>query len=186
MEPIKKYIGKRVSAFRAKLAGIPGNPRKVSLGYSLGVFLAATPLIGVKVPIAILLTSLFKWNKIASVIGVFHVNLLTAPLFYGFSFLVGQFVLQEDTGTVLPDDFTVKACIDLFTENYRVFLALLAGGFVLGVPMAIAAYFFCFSVILRNHKTQFCGFSYSGKNGRCRSSESADSGELTDFKIPLP
>ena len=159
MESIRKCIGKRVSAFREKLAAIPENPQKISLGYALGVFLASTPFIGIKVPIAILLTALFKWNKIASIIGVFHVNLLTAPLFYGCSYLVGQFVLHQGTGYSLPDDLTIKTCYDLLTGNYIVFLDLLVGGCMLGVPMAFAAYFFSFSLIRRKHKTGSYCFS---------------------------
>ena len=165
MEPIRKFIGRRVSAIRGKLAAIPENPQKVSFGYALGVFLASTPFIGVKVPIAILLTALFKWNKIASIIGVFHVNLLTAPLFYGFSYLVGRFVLGQETGNSLPGNFTMKACYDLLTGNYMVFLDLLAGGCILGVPMAFAAYFFSLSVIRRKHKTSFSGFSGCRREG---------------------
>ena len=159
MKLISNSIKKRVIEIREKLISIPADPKKICLGYALGVFLAATPFIGVKVPIAILLTALLKWNKIASIIGVFHVNLLTAPLFYGFSFLVGQFVLRRETGCALPDNFTIKACYDLFTGNAIIFLDLLAGGCILGVPLAFAAYLFSFSVIRRKHKTGICGFS---------------------------
>jgi uncharacterized protein (DUF2062 family) len=153
MRRIRNSIRKRFIEIRGKLISIPADPQKICLGYAMGVFLATTPFIGVKVPIAILLTALFKWNKIASIIGVFHVNLLTAPLFYGCSYLVGRFVLRQETGYTLPDDLSMRAFHDLYTGNYIIFLDLLTGGCILGVPMAFAAYFFSFSVICRKHKT---------------------------------
>ncbi len=142
---------KSILRVRDKLISIPENPAKVCLGYALGVFLAATPFIGVKVPIAIFLTALLKWNKIASIAGVFHVNLFTAPLFYGFSFMVGQFVLGDHTKYTLPVHFTIIACLDLLTSNNIIFLDLLAGGLVLGLPMALAAYCFSYIVIHKNN-----------------------------------
>ncbi len=154
MRLIRNSIKKHVIGIREKLISISADPHKICLGYALGVFLATTPFIGVKVPIALLLTALLKWNKIASIIGVFHVNLLTAPLFYGFSYLVGQFVLRHENGYSLPDNFTMEACYNLFSGNYIIFLNLLTGGCILGVPMAFAAYFFSLSVIRRNHKSR--------------------------------
>jgi uncharacterized protein (DUF2062 family) len=164
---IRDKIKKRVIEIRGKLISIPADPKKVSLGYALGVFLASTPFIGVKVPIAIFLTTLLKWNRIASIIGVFHVNLLTAPLFYGFSYLAGRFVLGQET-VALPCNFTMKACHDLFAGNCTIFLDLLVGGCILGVPLAFAAYFFSFSIIRRKRKIRLCGSSVF--RGECISS----------------
>ena len=90
MKRIKEKITKRLSVLKEKLTDLKTDPKKVSMGYAFGVFLASTPFIGIKVFIAILFTSLFKWSKVAAVIGVFHINVLTAPLFYGFSFLLGK------------------------------------------------------------------------------------------------
>jgi uncharacterized protein len=70
---------------RRKLIGMKGDPRMISRGYALGIFLGTTPFIGCKVFIALILTSLLKWSKIPAVFGVYHINLFTAPFFYGIS-----------------------------------------------------------------------------------------------------
>ena len=105
--------------------------------------------IGFKVFIAIIVTYLFRWNKIASIIGVFHINILNGPLFYGFSYIVGKFALGHRSSYALPDKFNFSACLDLFTGNYILFLDLLAGGVILGLPMAFAAYYFSYKLIRR-------------------------------------
>src|SRR5512135_2361866 len=83
-------IKSRFLAFRDKLASIQADPWPVCMGYAFGVFLATTPLIGLKVLIAIPICYLFRWSKISAIIGVLHVNILTGPVFYGFAFMIGR------------------------------------------------------------------------------------------------
>jgi uncharacterized protein (DUF2062 family) len=73
--------------------------------------------------------------------GVFHINLFTAPVFYGFSFLIGRTVLQSQTEFSLPNKVSLVAVFELFKGNISIFYSLLVGGLVLGIPMAIGAYY---------------------------------------------
>jgi uncharacterized protein len=146
---MKTYIKKKIALLRAKLSGIRSKPRPVSLGYALGIFLATTPFIGVKVFIALILTSLFRWSKVASVIGVYHVNLLTAPLFYGAAFVVGKGVTGAGVSFDIPEKMGITALYHLFFANIPLFMSLLIGGLILGIPMAIAAYFFSMKLIAK-------------------------------------
>jgi hypothetical protein len=123
------------------LTGLNAEPHQVAMGYALGVFLAASPFIGLKVFIAMALTFVFKWNKVAAIFGVFHINFLTGPVFYGFSYIVGSSVLGADVSGGLNLSFTMNSLYQIFTTNTIVFVSLLAGGFILGLPMAVAAYF---------------------------------------------
>jgi uncharacterized protein (DUF2062 family) len=161
MKTINKTLLEKISHLKNKLAGISAEPHKVAMGYAFGIFLAATPLIGIKVFIAIAVTFLFKWNKVAAIIGVFHINPLTGPLFYGFSFLVGSSVLGSDVAFEFTWPITIKSLYDILTTNSLVFLSLLTGGFILGLPLAIAAYFFSNSVI--HHKTSLKTMPYENQ-----------------------
>jgi len=147
MKQIGKILKNKLVGIKNKLTGISAEPRKVAMGYALGIFLAASPLIGLKVFIAIALTFIFKWNKVAAIIGVFHINPLTGPIFYGFSFLVGNSVLGSDVSFDFTWPITIKTLYDIITANSMVFMSLLTGGFILGLPLAIAAYFFSNSFI---------------------------------------
>ena len=151
MKQIGKILKNKLVGIKNKLTGISAEPRKVAMGYALGIFLATSPLIGLKVFIAIALTFIFKWNKVAAIIGVFHINPLTGPIFYGFSFLVGNSVLGSDVSFDFTWPITIKTLYDIITANSMVFMSLLTGGIILGLPLAIAAYFFSNSFI--HHKT---------------------------------
>jgi uncharacterized protein (DUF2062 family) len=150
MKTIRKVLVNQLIGIKGKLLGISEEPRKVAMGYALGIFLAASPLIGLKVFIAIALTFIFKWNKVAAIIGVFHINPLTGPIFYGFSFLVGNSVLGSDVSFAFTWPITIKTLYEIVTANSMVFMSLLTGGIILGLPLAIAAYYFSSSLI--HHK----------------------------------
>jgi uncharacterized protein len=147
MKTLKKILSTKLVSIKHKLTEISAEPRKVAMGYALGIFLAASPLIGLKVFIAIALTFIFKWNKVAAIIGVFHINPLTGPIFYGFSFLVGNTVLGSDVSFDFTWPITIKTLYEIVTANSMVFMSLLTGGIILGLPLAIAAYFFSNSFI---------------------------------------
>jgi uncharacterized protein len=144
---MKAFMKRKIGGLKKKLQGIRSRPVPVCLGYSLGIFLATTPFIGLKVFIALILTSLFRWSKVASVVGVYHVNLFTAPLFYGLSFIVGKSVTGATVSFDFPEKLGFMAIFHLFFANVPLFFSLLAGGMILGIPMAVAAYFFSMKLI---------------------------------------
>ncbi|HNX79558.1 MAG TPA: DUF2062 domain-containing protein [Prolixibacteraceae bacterium] len=136
---------------REKLSSIEANPSKISRGYALGVLLGTTPFIGTKVFIALILTWLLKWSKPASIIGVYHINALTGPVFYSAAFVVGKKLTGTQTEFFLSGDLSFRGFISAVTGTSEVFFALLAGGLALGIPMALMAYL-ASRVVLRNRK----------------------------------
>ena len=136
-----------IKKIKNKLLNIEANPKSISKGYALGIFLGTTPFIGMKVFISLIITSIFKWNKISSVIGVYHFNTLTAPFFYTLSFLVGKTILGIQLNINFYENMSISKIFHLLTDNLQVFSALLVGGIVLGAPIAIFAYYASLSLI---------------------------------------
>lgn len=139
-----------IETIKLKLRQIKASPEKISKGYALGVFLGTTPFIGTKVFIALGLTSFLKWNKIASVIGVYHINILTAPAFYSAAFVVGKFVTRTTIDISMPHKLNFREVFALFTGTPEVLVSLLAGGLILGIPMAATAYYFSYKLLKNN------------------------------------
>jgi uncharacterized protein len=144
-----KTIKNKFRSVITRLISIDGKPEKVASGYALGIFLGTTPFIGTKVFIALLITSIFKWKKAAAIIGVFHVNSLTAPFFYSLSFFVGKWVMGYDCVFNFPDHFGFKAMVACFAGTSEIFISLLVGGLVLGIPLAFGGYKLCMFLINR-------------------------------------
>lgn len=123
----------------SRLFSIKDKPQNIAKGYAMGIFLATTPFVGIKVFIALLLTTLFNWNRKASIIGVYHVNALTAPIFYSIAFIIGKAVLGIHT--IIPAlNYDFRSMLDLFFGGANIFWAFLTGGLILGFPLSYAAY----------------------------------------------
>ena len=137
---MKKIKLNRIKDTLQRLLTIKGNPGDVASGYALGIFLATTPFIGFKVFIALFLSAAFRWNKMASVVGVYHVNPLTAPPFYALAFLVGKAILGTEGQFVFPRGAGLASLIHLFTGAGQLFLTLLIGGAILGIPLTLIAF----------------------------------------------
>jgi uncharacterized protein (DUF2062 family) len=141
-----------IEKIRSKLRQIKATPEKISKGYALGVFLGTTPLIGTKVFIALGLTSFLKWSKIASVIGVYHINLFTAPAFYSAAFFTGKLVTRSQVNLEMPEKFSFQAFLQLFVGSPDILLAITVGGLILGLPMTVVAYYFSYSILKEKNR----------------------------------
>lgn len=111
-------------------------PDRIANGYALGIFLATTPLIGMKVFIALLFTWIFKWNKAAAIVGVYHVNSLTAPVFYGFTYWIGSRLTGGDPSLFITDSLKVDTLVHQSGQLAGIIAALAVGGLVTGIPAA--------------------------------------------------
>lgn len=76
------WVWKRLTTSR-------GTPRRIALGFTLGVIIGMTPFLGIHILSCVLLASLFGWSKITATVGVNITNVVTAPLIYPVNYWVG-------------------------------------------------------------------------------------------------
>lgn len=136
---MKTIIYKWYSKTSGKLISIQEEPWKVCYGFALGIFLATTPFIGLKVFIGMLFSRIMRWNRTACLIGIFHVNGLTAPAFYALSFFIGNALFGYDL-VFSGSDLKMSMMIRLLFVDGRLFFALLAGGLILSIPLCTGAF----------------------------------------------
>ena len=143
----KDRLFKRLGAIRAE-------PRQIAAGYALGFLIGTTPLIGMKIWIGLALSTVFKWSRPATAIGVYHINALTGPCFHALAFVVGRFLLGSKKEFVFPDRPDPRALFEAFYGNGHIFLALTVGGLAIGIPVAIFLYVTTFRIVkgLRHQK----------------------------------
>ncbi|MDM8515237.1 DUF2062 domain-containing protein [Desulfobacterales bacterium HSG16] len=121
--------------FYKRLLKIRGQPREIALGFSLGIFIGMTPSMGFQTGIAVFFASLLKWNKVSSAIGVWISNPFTAPFIYYTTYIVGEKLMQMSN--IDTQGIASKAW------------AITLGGAVIGLPLAVIAYYFCYSALCR-------------------------------------
>jgi uncharacterized protein len=67
-----------------------GSPDKIALGVVISLMVGLTPLLGIHIPIALILATLFRASRLASIPGVFITNVFTAVPIYTFTYRIGH------------------------------------------------------------------------------------------------
>lgn len=124
-------------------------PKEAAKGFALGVFFAMTPLVCIKVVIALLLASLFRWNRAATTIGVLTANPLTVPIIFSSTYFVGSVILGMDSALDINMIFSQQGIAHLLSESKGIILAMVIGGTILGAIAGLIAYYAAYFALRR-------------------------------------
>ena len=138
--------------FRARfrrLLTLDDPPERTALAFSIGVFIAFSPFLGLHTIAATLIAFLFRFNKIAIYTGTFVNNpfLTLVPIVivsYAIgALLLGRPLMLSETGLKVlthPRIFSGDYYRQLFAEAWAVFLPFAIGGLLLSVVCSLLAY----------------------------------------------
>jgi hypothetical protein len=136
------------AAFRRLLA-IDDPPERTALAFSIGVFIAFSPFLGLHTIMATALAFAFRFNKIAIYTGTFINNpfFTLVPIIIA-SYAVGAFVLGRplqlpEEGLELltnPHIFSGDYYRRIFVESWNIVWPFAVGGMVLSVVCSVLAY----------------------------------------------
>lgn len=126
---------------------IRGNPREIALGFALGLFIGMSPTMGFQMAIAVFFAALFKWNKISAAVAVWITNPFTAPIIYGLTYYVGAKILGVTNSFQGLSAFDLPALLHLIQKTPKILMVMALGGVVVGLPLALAGYYFSFSAV---------------------------------------
>ncbi|HLL71851.1 MAG TPA: DUF2062 domain-containing protein [Pyrinomonadaceae bacterium] len=136
------------AAFRRLLA-VDDPPERTALAFSIGVFIAFSPFLGLHTIMATLVAFIFRFNKIAIYTGTFLNNpFLTLVPIIAASYAVGALLMGRPLS--LPDEgwrllqephlFTGSYWQQLFTHLWDIVLPFSVGGMALSIILSLAAY----------------------------------------------
>jgi len=152
--------------FRAtfrRLLALDDPPERTALAFSIGVFIAFSPFLGLHTVLATLIAFLFRFNKIAVYCGTFINNpfLTLVPIIIA-SYAIGAFVLGRplkipDAGVELlkhPHLLTASYYRELFQHSWDIVWPFTIGGMVLSVVCSLIAYPVTSSLLRARRKAQ--------------------------------
>ena len=137
-------IGMRT--FIKRFKRLHGDPHCISLGMAIGVFIGTTPTFPFHTALAVLLALLLRGSPPAAALGVWFGNPLTMPFFYIGSFKVGMLLLGRELPAIALDQLSFAVLAKLGLD---VTCALMAGGAIIGLPFAVAAYCITYQLTCR-------------------------------------
>ena len=136
------------STFRRLLA-IDDPPERTALAFSIGVFIAFCPFLGLHTILATFVAFVFRFNKIAIYTGTFINNpfLTLVPIIIG-SYTIGAFILGRplkipDEGVELlthPAIFSGDYYRQIFIQSWTIVKPFAVGATVLSVVCSLLAY----------------------------------------------
>ncbi|MDQ1592113.1 MAG: uncharacterized protein QOG71_2740 [Pyrinomonadaceae bacterium] len=136
------------AAFRRLLA-VDDPPERTALAFSVGVFIAFSPFLGLHTIAATLVAFLFRFNKIAIYTGTFINNpFLTLVPIIAASYALGALImgrplsLPEEGLRLLQEPHLLTAAYwrGLFTHLWDIVLPFSVGGMALSIVCSLAAY----------------------------------------------
>jgi uncharacterized protein (DUF2062 family) len=156
---------RRISALYHRLVSLRDDPRKVALGFALGLFVGMSPYMMFHTITALFLASLLKWNRLSAAVGVFITNPVTAPVVYQMTYLAGKQVIPTSGVDPIPESFSLTAVMDIFKGAPELLWVLTVGGIFTGIPIAIIGYGIAFWGICRYRRKHNPGAKRSGAQG---------------------
>lgn len=144
--PTKRWL-EPLHRVYTRFVKIRGNPREISLGFALGIFVGMSPFMGLHTAIAVFLAALLKWNKISAALAVWISNPLTAPVIYGFTYVIGAKTLNFKNHYQLPNAFDLDSLLYIIRSAPELIWVLVVGGIATGLPLAVFSYFIAHKTI---------------------------------------
>lgn len=130
-----------------RLIKIRGHPREIALGFAMGVFIGMSPTLGFQMAIAVCFAALLKWNKVSAGLGVWISNPVTAPFIYSITYLVGAKVLGISKMNDVFGNLDSTTIYRWVSNAPEIVWALVVGGVITGLPLAVIAYYFSYSAV---------------------------------------
>jgi len=141
-----------------------GSPESIAWGVAIGTFIAFTPTFGVQIFLALIIASLLRVNRLASLPPLFLTNIATVWPVYTVQCLLGaQFLPDARSAEMLAELEEFKKLLTdtgLFSMigNWRglmkmtgdLWLAIWIGGILVGGLLAIASYFATVAIVRRH------------------------------------
>ncbi|HSE33939.1 MAG TPA: DUF2062 domain-containing protein [Pyrinomonadaceae bacterium] len=132
-----------------RLLAIDDPPERTALAFSIGVFIAFSPFLGLHTIMATFVAFVFRFNKIAIYAGTFINNpfLTLVPIIIG-SYAIGAFILGRplripDAGVELlthPAIFSGEYYRQIFIQSWAIVKPFAVGATVLSVVCSLLAY----------------------------------------------
>lgn len=132
------------------ILGVRDTPHRISMAFSVGIFIGMSPLFGIHTLLGLLVAYVFRLNKLTTIVGVYITNPWTIIPIYTFSTWVGARCLGVDK--ILPDidwrNITFSALIEDFSPLLMPFLL---GTVIISVVSAVLSYIVIYHLVKKRN-----------------------------------
>lgn len=124
------------------------SPHNIALGLGLGMFIGAMPIIPFQTVTVIVLAFALRTSKLSAWLATCYSNVFTMVPFYSFLYMLGKLVYPVQT----TFDSTKLEMSQMIAQGWDMFLAMVFGGFIFGIPASVVTYFLSRQAVVRYRK----------------------------------
>ena len=118
---------------------IEDTPHRLALSFSVGVFIAISPLLGLHTMMALATCFFYRFNKFALFVGVYITNPWTIIPIYTFCTWVGAHIMGVDLG-VLEIDWANIGFMTIIKDLEAIIVPFFVGTIVVSVAASLLSY----------------------------------------------
>jgi len=143
-------FSRQLKYYYLRFIRLRGNPDELALGIAFGVFVGMMPIMPFQIALAVTLAIFFKGSKITAALGTWISNPFNWYFLYFFSYKIGALILglsEKNRGfssimeSVRHGEEAMTVIGKLAGASGSIIAAFLIGGFVMGLIVALPAYF---------------------------------------------
>ncbi len=136
-----------------ELLNLNDSPKKIALAFSVGVFIAFSPILGFHTLMVVLVAWLFRLNPLALIIGAFVNNPWTFTPLYGGCLWFGVYLYGG--ASVFPQVSWQNLTFLAFIENLKPYIGpFFLGTILMGIFFAVISYFMTYYFIRQFRKSR--------------------------------
>ncbi|TKJ33758.1 hypothetical protein CEE39_03490 [bacterium (candidate division B38) B3_B38] len=129
------------------LLGLNDTVHRTALAFALGIFIGLSPLLGLQTLLALFIAFAFKLNRAAVLVGTLVNNPWTIPLIYPAEFLLGASLLGSPGHALSGLKWGSFLSLSVLEQIKSILLPIFFGYILVGIGIAIGAYFVTFRLI---------------------------------------
>lgn len=151
-------LARTIKYYTLRFMRLRGNPHSLAMGTAIGIFIGITPTIPLHTVAIIGVTLLMRASTIAGLISAAVIcNPLTIVPQYYLCWLTGDFIfsdrltwerIKEVLQAITHQGF-MDSIHTLGSLSFDAILVMMTGGLVLGIPAAVAGYYFSLRFFIR-------------------------------------
>lgn len=151
-------IRRTIRYYTLKLIRLRGNPRSLAMGVAVGLLIGISPTIPLHTVAIIGITLLMRVSTVSALLAATVVcNPLTMVPQYYLCWLAGDFILPDrlswdrikEVLQLITNESFMDSMRTLSSLSFDAIFVMMTGGFVIGIPAAIAGYYFSLRFFIR-------------------------------------
>jgi len=139
-----KYFSKKSKEFYHRFICLKGDPRRISMGMAIGVFIGMTPTIPFHTLLVFAFVLPFRQNLTAALLGTWVMNPITLPVFYFIEYELGRLLLGWERFAIVFNNIDFGSILEI---GWEIFYPLQIGGLIMAPFFAVPAYFITYHAI---------------------------------------